>query len=110
LLVKLRVFQQLCAAVHRNCDAEQPPKKQLCAKDFLSDLAQNGHAKASSPVSTLRRSFSETLCLGHFSSVMLLVYALGEGGRRQFVSLKRAAWSMKRERASRYVRGTLDLV
>jgi hypothetical protein len=43
-----------------------------------SSASQNGHAKASSPVSTLRRSFSETLCFGHFSSVMLLVYAVSK--------------------------------
>ncbi len=40
--------------------------------------SQNGHAKASSPVFTLRRSFRSTLCLRHFSSAMLVVYVLSK--------------------------------
>jgi hypothetical protein len=40
--------------------------------------SQNGHAKAISPVFTFRRSFSGTLCLGHFSSAMLIGYTLSK--------------------------------
>jgi hypothetical protein len=56
----------------------------LCPTTFVSRFAggcsasQSGHAKASSPVFRLRRSFSSTLCLGHFSSAMLEVYALSK--------------------------------
>jgi hypothetical protein len=52
----------------------------LCPTPVISHFSggcstsQNGHAKASSPFCTLRRSFSSTLCLGHFSSAMLVVY------------------------------------
>jgi hypothetical protein len=38
--------------------------------------SQKGHAKANSPVFTLRRSFSGTSCLRHFSSAMRVVYVL----------------------------------
>jgi hypothetical protein len=40
--------------------------------------SQNGHAKAIPPVFTFRRSFSGTLCLGHFSSAMLIGYTLSK--------------------------------
>ena len=53
----------------------------LCSTPVVSRFlggctaSQNGHARASSPVFTFRRSFSGTLCLGHFSSAILSAYA-----------------------------------
>ena len=58
-----------------------------------SSASQNGHAKASSPVFTLRRSFSSTLCLGHFSSAMLVVYA---GSKYLRTSLRRDSLHAKK--------------